>query len=52
MWVEYALGILAHIVKGWGLGVDPITETKRKVFRFHETKGEGVYSKNGCRDGL
>ena len=30
-----ALGILAHLVSGW-LGC-PITETKRKAFRFHET---------------
>ena len=30
-----SLGILAHLVRGW-LGY-PITETKRKVFRFHET---------------
>ena len=33
--IIYTLGILAHLVRGW-LGCT-ITETKRQVFRFHET---------------
>ena len=32
-----SLRILAHLVKWWAVGVFSITETKRKVFRFHET---------------